>query len=96
MSGVATVPGRGRKPKPTARKIAAGNPGKRMLNKDEPDFGSVTNLDPPEWIKGYAAEMWMCDAAALRATGAPVDRFGSAGDVLLSVRRLAARLRGSG
>lgn len=58
MGGVATVPGRGRKPKPTAQKIAAGNPGKRALNKDEPDFGAVTNIGPPAWITGYAAEMW--------------------------------------
>jgi phage terminase small subunit len=52
------VPGRGRKPKPTARKIAAGNPGKRALNKDEPDFGLVTNIEPPEWIAGEARDMW--------------------------------------
>ncbi|SAK69563.1 Phage terminase, small subunit [Caballeronia pedi] len=58
MSGVATVPGRGRKPKPTARKIAAGNPGKRALNKDEPDFGAISNIDPPDWMTGYAADMW--------------------------------------
>lgn len=58
MGGVATVPGRGRKPKPTARKIAAGNPGKRALNKDEPDFGAVQNIDPPEWIQAEARDMW--------------------------------------
>jgi P27 family predicted phage terminase small subunit len=56
MPGVA---GRsGRKPKPTQRKIAAGNPGKRALNKEEPDFGAVTNVDSPEWITGYARDMW--------------------------------------
>lgn len=58
MGGVAKVPGRGRKPKPTARKEAAGNPGKRALNKDEPDFGVVTGIDAPEWIIGHAKEMW--------------------------------------
>lgn len=58
MSGIAKVPGRGRKPKPTARKIAAGNPGKRALNKDEPDFGVVTGIDAPEWIIGHAKDMW--------------------------------------
>lgn len=58
MGGIATVPGRGRKPKPTARKIAAGNPGKRALNKDEPDFGLVTNIEPPDWIVGEARGMW--------------------------------------
>lgn len=59
MGGIATVPGRGRKPKPTARKKAAGNPGKRKLNEDEPDFGLVTNIDPPDWITGVARDMWL-------------------------------------
>jgi len=58
MGGIATVPGRGRKAKPTATKRAAGNPGKRALNKNEPDFGLVTNVDPPEWITGAGREMW--------------------------------------
>lgn len=58
MGGIATVAGRGRKPKPTARKKAAGNPGKRALNDDEPDFGLVTNIDAPEWITGEARDMW--------------------------------------
>jgi len=58
MGGIAKVPGRGRKPKPTARKEAAGNPGKRALNKDEPDFGAVTDIGAPEWIIGHAREMW--------------------------------------
>jgi P27 family predicted phage terminase small subunit len=58
MGGVATVAGRGRKPKPTARKRAAGNPGKRALNNEEPDFGLVTNVDAPEWITGPAHDMW--------------------------------------
>jgi P27 family predicted phage terminase small subunit len=58
MGGIATVAGRGRKPKPTARKKAAGNPGKRAINNDEPDFGLVTDIDPPEWITGAARDMW--------------------------------------
>jgi phage terminase small subunit len=58
MGGIATVAGRGRKPKPTARKKAAGNPGKRAINNDEPDFGLVTNIDAPEWITGAARDMW--------------------------------------
>lgn len=58
MGGIATVSGRGRKPKPTAKKVAAGNPGKRKLNLDEPDFGLVTDIDPPEWITGEARDMW--------------------------------------
>jgi P27 family predicted phage terminase small subunit len=56
MPGVA---GRsGRKAKPTAKKELAGNPGKRQLNKQEPDFGLVTNVDPPEYLGPDAAEMW--------------------------------------
>lgn len=56
MPGVA---GRsGRRPKPVARKEAAGNPGKRQLNTQEPDFGLVTNIDPPEWLDPLAVEMW--------------------------------------
>lgn len=52
------MPGRGRKPKPTARKVAAGNLGKRVLNKGEPDFGAVLNIDPPAYLHEYPEEMW--------------------------------------
>ncbi|RSK77865.1 phage terminase small subunit P27 family [Pandoraea apista] len=56
MPGVA---GRsGRRPKPVANKEAAGNPGKRQLNTQEPDFGLVTNIEPPEWLDIEAADMW--------------------------------------
>lgn len=57
MSGVA---GRsGRKLKPAERKIAAGNPGKRAINTDAPDFGLATDIDPPEWIVEEARDMWL-------------------------------------
>jgi P27 family predicted phage terminase small subunit len=36
----------------------AGNPGKRALNKAEPDFGAVTNIDPPVWLIKEALHMW--------------------------------------
>jgi len=58
MGGTATVAGRGRKPKPTAKKALAGNPGKRALNKAEPNFSQVTDVDPPEWLSERAAGMW--------------------------------------
>lgn len=58
MGGKATVSGRGRKPKPTALKKLAGNPGKRPLNEREPDFKDLTNIDPPDWLPELAAEMW--------------------------------------
>lgn len=52
-------PGRsGRKPKPTKQKALANNPGKRKLNKDEPEYGELTNVDPPEWLDDLAAEVW--------------------------------------
>ena len=63
---MAGVKGRsGRRAKPTAKKELAGNPGKRALNKDEPDYGQVTNIDCPAWIEGYAAEMWARVAPSL-------------------------------
>jgi P27 family predicted phage terminase small subunit len=59
MGGTATVAGRGRKPKPTAKKELAGNPGKRALNKSEPKFSEITkDIDPPEWMSELAATMW--------------------------------------
>ena len=58
MGGTATVAGRGRKPKPTAKKELAGNPGKRGLNKSEPQFSKITNVDPPEWLSDRASTMW--------------------------------------
>ncbi|WP_034127826.1 phage terminase small subunit P27 family [Pseudomonas fluorescens] len=58
MGGTATVAGRGRKPKPTAKKMLAGNPGKRALNKAEPEFSKITDVDPPEWLSNRAAQMW--------------------------------------
>lgn len=56
MAGVA---GRsGRRPKPTAQKALAGNPGKRKLAKGEADFSLVTDISPPEWLGKYATQMW--------------------------------------
>ena len=52
--------GKGRKPKPTAQKELAGNPGKRKLNKDEPQFDAVADVAAPEHLHDfkYAAEQW--------------------------------------
>lgn len=58
MGGTATVAGRGRKPKPTAKKELAGNPGKRALNKAEPEFSRITDVDPPAWLSARAAVVW--------------------------------------
>lgn len=58
MTGVAAVSGRGRKPKPTAQRVANGNAGKRTINKNEPQFSDVTNIDAPEWMPALAQDMW--------------------------------------
>jgi len=68
------APGRGRKPKPVARKVAAGNPGKRALNTAEPKFGELRNIDPPEWMVGAARELWellapqLCEQRVIQMT----------------------------
>lgn len=58
MSGIATVSGRGRKPKPTKLKELQGNPGKRALNKNEPQFKEILAVEPPEWLPELAVQMW--------------------------------------
>lgn len=42
---------RGRKPKPRTLKLVTGNPGKRELPTNEPEFTSATKLGPPAWLK---------------------------------------------
>lgn len=49
---------RGRRPKPTALKELAGNPGKRALNKNEPKFSELKSVETPEWMPPLAATMW--------------------------------------
>ncbi|MBD2826272.1 phage terminase small subunit P27 family [Xenorhabdus szentirmaii] len=52
----------GRRPKPTARKELAGNPGKRKLNRDEPSFTPLMGVSPPDWFiendLSLAVVMW--------------------------------------
>ena len=45
------------KPKPTALKLLAGNPGRRPLNQREPQFESGIP-DKPAWFGPYASEEW--------------------------------------
>ena len=40
---------RGRKPKPSALKVVTGNPGKRALPEDEPEF-TEGDVAPPAWL----------------------------------------------
>lgn len=72
MAGVA---GRsGRRPKPVAVKQLAGNPGKRQLNTEEPDFSLVSNINCPFWMGDYGKELWdtivpeLCREKVLAAT----------------------------
>ena len=58
MGGIATISGRGRKPKPTKLRELNGNAGKRPLNKNEPQFDQITNIEPPTWLEPLAVEMW--------------------------------------
>lgn len=72
---MASVAGRsGRKAKPVARKVAAGNPGHRPINTDEPQYAELRNVDPPEWLKGEGRELWallapqLCEQKVLKMT----------------------------
>ena len=47
----------GRKPKPTALKLLAGNPGGRKLNKQEP-IPSGQLINPPEWMTNEQKADW--------------------------------------
>lgn len=51
---------RGARPKPTALKELAGNPGKRSLNSNEPIPEKVVSLEPPEWadLSERAKSIW--------------------------------------
>lgn len=59
---------RGRKPKPTAIKKLAGNPGKRPLNNQEPD-PDPTMPDPPSGMTEEARYCWDLLAPELHKIG---------------------------
>lgn len=63
--------GKGRKPKPTAQKKLAGNPGKRALNHEEPQFDPVTDVDAPAHLHDFmfAVECWDTYAPQLCSRG---------------------------
>lgn len=48
---------RGRKPKPTALKVIAGNPGKRRLNENEPKPASALQ-HAPDWFDEEQLKLW--------------------------------------
>lgn len=49
---------RGRKPKPTAQKKLAGNPGKRALPENELQFDPISDVDAPAHLDELATECW--------------------------------------
>lgn len=64
---------KGRKPLPTAVKIAKGTERKSRINGDEPQY-PVSSLEPPGYLAGEALEFWsehaktLIDAGTLRAS----------------------------
>lgn len=60
----------GRKPTPTVLKLAAGNPGKRRLNADEPQFKPLDALPPcPDWLGRAGTDFWHQQAPLALAAG---------------------------
>lgn len=60
---------RGRKPTPTAVKIARGNPGKRPLPVGEPRGDTSVDDGPPDWMTVEARQFWTEAAGRLRKSG---------------------------
>ena len=58
----------GRKPKPTPLKVLEGNPGKRPLNMDEPEYESIVS-ECPGHLNDYAKEEWERIVALLSESG---------------------------
>lgn len=64
----------GRKPAATSQKRLNGNPGKRALNKDEPEAALYQKLpDPPEWLGEYAVAEWKRAGTILLSMGLLAD-----------------------
>lgn len=60
---------RGRKPKPTKIKKLQGNPGKRTLNKHEPEFRDDGLPEPPKHLNKSAKDAWRDLAPVLHEAG---------------------------
>lgn len=58
---------RGRKPKPTAKKKLQGNPGRRPLPAEEPEFTGTTTA--PKWLDSTARQEWRRLAPRLELLG---------------------------
>ena len=59
---------RGQRPKPTALKLIAGNPGKRPINAQEPQFPPCAT-DAPDWLENAARAHWERLAPMLAGSG---------------------------
>jgi P27 family predicted phage terminase small subunit len=57
---------RGPQPKPSALKIAQGNPGRRAISENEP-IPPPGTVVPPPWVDGQALEIWTYIAPVLVA-----------------------------
>ena len=55
MAGQSVVPGRGRKPKPNAKKLLSGS---RNAKDNAVEFDLITNIDPPEWLDELGQGIW--------------------------------------
>lgn len=59
VAGAATeTPMRGAKPQPTALKVLRGNPGKRPLNQDEPQYDPLDVTCPADLVDPVAQKEW--------------------------------------
>ena len=73
------MPRTGRPPKPTALKLLQGNPGKRAVNRDEPNLPPA-DAQPPKGLKGRALAAWrelatdLVNVGMLKASDRPVFR----------------------
>ncbi len=56
----------GRPPKPTALKLVTGNPGKRAINRQEPDPDYLDDLAAPAHLPEHAKKFWNDLAPKLR------------------------------
>jgi P27 family predicted phage terminase small subunit len=89
-----------RPPKPTALKLVAGNPGKRALNKQEPDPAYLQDLTPPTWLSAAAKIVWseMAPMAAANRllTEVDVQAFAMGCVAIAEYRRASLRVEADG
>lgn len=90
----------GRPTKPSALKLVAGNPGKRALNKQEPDPDYLVDLTAPAWLKPAAKAVWEemapMVAKAKLLTEVDVQAFAMGCNALAEYRKAADRVDADG